>query len=563
MAYGWLFNWSDPVNNPNENVRIYAVRAIVEQHSYAIGQRVREASGQTTDRSPLTDQYVNDKALVCTEADHKAPDCEGLLYAAKAPGMAFVGVLPHLALRSTYRLLTKTEPPRGVVVWWLRLTCVILPTLLAWLWLAQHLTRRVRDPRLALAVVLCAALGSLSLTYGQMFAGHQPAGLALLLCYGAVLAAGRRAPRPDPGLAPTADRGRRFVAGAAFAGAWATLIEFPAGPPAFLLLGWLLWRRRNVRDLGWLTLGAALPVALLAHHNTVAFGAPWRMAYGFLENPDFVRDMAPGVFGISLPTSEKLFGSLLSPFTGLYFWAPWTLLAWLGVLAYRRREQTPAMQSGLARADREDALVAWLICLYFLYFQCSQALWRGGWVLGPRYVTALVPFAAIAAAHGLAALRGSAGGLGRLALAVAGPIAIAFTGLASAVSQGFPFAFYNPLVEAVAPLLAHGYVARNPAMALGIPGPWSALPYFVALAAGALWVVWLAVPAAQPLPSRLASAALALLLAFAGGGALWHAGPGRTPATDAEVRFLMASWTPPKPPGSRPLPPPAPPPENR
>src|SRR4029077_18634821 len=66
-------------------------------------------------------------------------------------------------------------------------------------------------------------------------------------------------------------------------------------------------------------------------------------------------------------------------------------------------------------------------------------------------------------------------------LAAAG---IAATGLASAVCQGFPLEVQNPLREVVWPLLAHGYVPRNPLQALGVPGLWSAFPYFAALAVG-------------------------------------------------------------------------------
>src|SRR5207244_6164935 len=55
-------------------------------------------------------------------------------------------------------------------------------------------------------------------------------------------------------------------------------------------------------------------------------------------------------------------------------------------------------------------------------------------------------------------------------------------GLASAACQGFPLEVENPLREVVWPLLSHGWIPRNPLQALGVPGLWSALPYFAALA---------------------------------------------------------------------------------
>lgn len=549
IGYAYLFPWSEATNNPNENVRLYMVRALAEHGTYAIGQRTAlgpparagqgPAHGGYVDRGPVYDSwgYVNDKALTCDDGG-KPPDCTGRLYAAKAPGMGFLGVPPLWTLNHVWHLLGRAPPSKPLIVWWLRFCCVVLPSIVAWLWLARHLVATLARPRLGLAVVLVAAFGSLSLTYGQMFAGHQTSGLALLWSFAAIVRAGRE-PRPWQ------------VVQAGFAAALAALIEFPTGPAAVILLLWLLVRRRRAQDLGWLALGALLPVAALAHFDTVAFGAPWHLPYGHLENPGFVQDIAPGVFGISVPNAEKTVGSLLSPFTGLYFWAPWMVLAWLGFAGVRRSPVVP----GPSPIDRRgEALVASLICLYFLYFQCSHSLWRGGWVVGPRYITAMVPFAAIAVARGLDSLTPRAFRAASLALAVSGAVAITVTGLATSVSQGFPFEIVNPLPEAVAPLLQNGWVAQNPLMHLGIPGPWSALPWFLALAVAIVWAVLLLEP--EPLrrqswPLRLAGVAFVLAVAGLGIAGLWHVGPGRTPLTDRSVRFLMSVWTPPHPPGAR------------
>src|SRR5437868_14042564 len=82
--------------------------------------------------------------------------------------------------------------------------------------------------------------------------------------------------------------------------------------------------------------------------------------------------------------------------------------------------------------------VAFWVVAYYLVFQITHALWRSGWVVGPRYITPLVPFAAICAAlllydrpRWLPVFNG---------LAAAG---IAATGLASAVCQGFPLEVQN------------------------------------------------------------------------------------------------------------------------
>ncbi len=537
VGYSWLFNWSEPTNNPNENVRVYMARAMAEQGSYAIAERSCTSRGVCGDRGPIYDQwgYVNDKALFCTDG-RKAPNCTGKLYAAKAPGLAFVAVLPLTLQRGWYRTWHWGTPSKAAVIWWLRLTCAILPSILGFFWLAVHLSQRLQRPQLAIAVVLAAGLGSLSLTYGQMFAGHQPAAMALLLAYGAIHHAGPLGRRPS-------------VALAGFGVALAACIEFPAAPAGVILVLWLLLRRRQFHDLPWLILGALLPTLWLLHLNWRAFGAPWHLPYAYMENPGFVRDIGPGIFGIALPNLEKTWGSLLSPFTGLYFWAPWVALAWLGFVGLRR----PPVPSHWALDRRGDALVASLICLYFLFFQCSHALWRGGWVIGPRYITAIVPFAAIAVAHGLDALPERGNRVAMTVLAVLAPVAIVVTGLGSAVSQGFPFELYNPLPEAVGPLLQAGFVAQNPLMKLGIAGPWSALPYWLALTAACIWLVWLLQPSGlhlKPLPIRIVATVAMLSIAAIGVIGLWSVGPGRTAVTDKTLHFLMTVWTPKAPPGA-------------
>src|SRR5207248_1113640 len=199
------------------------------------------------------------------------------------------------------------------------------------------------------------------------------------------------------------------------------------------------------------------------------------------------------------------------------FWAPWTAVAvGVGPVLWRR-----------GRARERVAIV---VVAYYLVFQITHALWRSGWTVGPRYITPMVPFAAVCV--GLALLRTRSA----LALAVlggTGAASIAATGLASLVCQGFPLEVYNPLVEVVAPLLAHGYVPRNVLQMVGIPGLWSALPAFAALAIGI--ALLLIVPLRAP--GRAAPAfALGCALAAALVLAQWTATSGDSPAHASAVR---------------------------
>ena len=108
---------------------------------------------------------------------------------------------------------------------------------------------------------------------------------------------------------------------------------------------------------------------------------------------------------------------------------------------------------------------------------------------------------------------------------------------------------YNPLVEVVAPLLAHGYVPRNLLQLAGVPGLWSALPALAALAIGAAALLTL------PLQARAGRgwSGLALACAITGAGCAlqWTATAGVSPANRVAVRFLASIWEPDPPPGAQ------------
>ncbi|HYV67738.1 MAG TPA: hypothetical protein VE964_15940 [Myxococcales bacterium] len=531
VASGWLFVYFDRLNNPNELVRVYMARAMLEQGTYAIGER-RAVPGGFRDSGPVYSEwgYVNDKALVCDDPRARPPACAGKLYAAKAPGASFLAV-PVLA---ALKLALGREPSRTQDVFVLRWVFCIVPTALFWLAMRRFLLRSGAPPAAALACVLAGALGSLSYTYGQMFAGHQLAALSLGTAF--LIAFWPRGSTAIPTVTPTVTPTSAIFFG--LASALAILFEYPSTPATLLLAAFWLWHRRPPpRAVALAALGALPPLLALAHFHSSAFGAPWSTPYTHLENPQFIRDIAPGFLGISLPTWERVQGSLFSPYLGLFFWAPWTALS-LGAAPLLLRRRHPAGTAAVA------------VVAYYLLFQITHALWRSGWVVGPRYLTPLVPFAAAAVGLAVAQLPWAARPWGVALLGGAGAASIAATGLASIVCQAFPIEVYNPLVEVVAPLLSHGYVPRNLLQLAGVPGLWSALPALAALAAGMalLLTAPLRIDPRARRPHRLALATFALLVL-----SQWTATSGDAPAHSSAVRYLSSIWQPDPPPGARPF----------
>src|SRR5882762_4122900 len=174
IAYGWLFVFFERLNNPNELVRVYAARALAEQGTWSIGTREIQP-GRVVDRGPVYSDwgYVNDKALTCDDPRAQPPVCAGRLFAAKAPATSLLGA-PVLAAMRLFGPLKKT--PAVLALRWI---CVILPSVAFWILLRRWMLDSGVPETAALACTLAGALGSLSLTYGQMFAGHQMAALAL------------------------------------------------------------------------------------------------------------------------------------------------------------------------------------------------------------------------------------------------------------------------------------------------------------------------------------------------------------------------------------------------
>ena len=522
VASGWLFVYFDKLNNPNELVRVYMARALLEHRTYAIGER-RRAGASFYDTGPIYSDwgYVNDKALVCDDPGAQPPACAGKLYAAKAPGASFLAV-PVLAVLEGVlrRVTTRTESVLA-----LRWVLCIVPTALFWVAFRRFLLLRGVSAATALACTLAAALGSLSFTYGQMFAGHQLAALALGTSF---VAAFWEWTATSP----------RFALLSGFAAGLAVCCDYPAAPAASIVMaGWVVSRRISWRTAGLAVLGALPPLLLMAGFHATAFGSPWSTPYSHLENPGFARDISPGVLGISAPSWERFVKSFLLPPLGLFFWSPWIPLA-LGAapLLLRRRHAAGVTAIG--------------VVAYYLLFQVTHALWRSGWSVGPRYVTPIVPFAAAAVAFAIAELDAHGRTWALALLGGAGAASVLATGIASSVCQGFPLEVYNPLVEVVAPLLAHGYVAPNLLQVAGVPGLWSALPALAAIAIGIalLLTAPLRIAPEARAPYRAALVVAALLVV-----AQWTATSGDAPEHAAAVRFLASVWQPNPPPGARPF----------
>lgn len=459
--------WFERLNNPNENVRVYMTRAIVEDGTFAIDRIVEEWG------------YVNDKATF-----------DGKLYAGKAPGSSYLGAPFYALHRAVNRRLDRT-PSQFEIIWVCRFGGSLLPVL-AFLGAFWHFARRrARDVGDATLVYALLAAGSTMLPYALLFASHSAC--AALVFAGLILGERHRASpsRWVPGLASG------FFLG------WAICLEYPAALGVGLVA--LYTTVRAPAPGRWVVsnvLGALLPIALLAWYHYAAFGGILENPYGHLENPDFRTSHSSGFFGLDGVEGSALVGSFFAPFNGLFWFVPWTILpvALLPLALRHPNLRGPAILTG-------SVLVAYAL------FVSMVDNWRGGWTAGPRYIMPVVPFLAW---YLLEVLReiplGRAGSLLRTVAMATGLAGAFLCGLSALYFPHYPEQVFNPVFEIGWQFAAQGYVPRTLLLPLSLSLP-TVLSIAVALAL--VPFVLAAAAAAGPRVDRVLHLATAGLLAAA------------------------------------------------
>jgi hypothetical protein len=408
-----------PLNNPNEGVRVYTARALVEQHTLAIDAVSRDWG------------FIDDKARK-----------DGRTFQSKAPLPALLGAAAYAMVHPVTGDLSRPTLTRLCRV------AVAVPVLLmlAVCWWALRTGRGDADVEaVQLDIVMVGLmLGTGVLATLQVFSGHALAAIAPA----AVLALARRGDVRD---------WHHVVAGALFGVAASS--EYPAALCAPLV--WLVTRRspRAWRALGLASAGAfvALLPALVAHQ--AMWGAPWRTGYGFLDNPHY-RPLVEGTFfGIGLPDPRVWVTTLLSPELGLFFFSPFLVLGVVGVLS-------------LPRARRVEQLVVLGVMAAFLVFIGGFRGWRGGWSVGPRYILELAGILTVFVVDGARLLPIW---LRWPVLLSAVSVGALHSGLAGAFFPHLPDVLRAPVGELVLPLVWRGFAPDSIPLALGLSSSTSAL----------------------------------------------------------------------------------------
>jgi hypothetical protein len=270
-----------------------------------------------------------------------------------------------------------------------------------------------------------------------------------------------------------------MAAAGALAGA-APLVDYQAafaGVPVAVYVVAKMWRwprAELLRTVGVAAACAAVPLAIMFAYHAACFGSPFRTGYD--ASTTFAHFHQEGFLGMTRPRWEAFWGSFFRIDNGLFALAPWVLLAIPGAIA-------------LARGDRAQRPMVWTcaaVAGIYILFISSINFWRGGWGVGPRYVTAMLPFLLPLVAAALQAWRDRP-----LRIAAAGGlmlVGIVIYTMSSATFPYWPDSMKHPMYDATAHLLADGLTAPNAATWAGVPW-WLAIVPYLAVVGGVTYVL--------------------------------------------------------------------------
>lgn len=364
VAYAYFYQ----AGGWNQNSRFDLVRSIVEQRT-----------------SRIDSFYRNTGDLACRGPEGRcrrpAPTRGKHAYCDKAPGASWLAVPAYSIVyavagsdRPSARYLAIASHVSTVCA--VALPSALAAAMLFWLLGALFVRTRVR-----LAVALSYGLGTLAFPYATLFYGHQLTAALVLIGFAMLVRMRHPGERDDSVTEPFGKR-RLFAIGALLGAA--VVVEYPAAlAVAPICVYAALWIRPLPR-LGWLIAGMAIPGVMLAAYHWIVFGGPLTLPYEFSTQPH----RGQGFFmGLGTPRWHAIENILFTGFRGLFYSAPWLLMAIPGAIALARRPRY-----------RAEAIVCVVIALLYIWLNASLVDWEGGWAMGPRYLIPAIPFLAILAA---------------------------------------------------------------------------------------------------------------------------------------------------------------------
>lgn len=415
FTYAYFHQGSDP----NQTSRLALVQAMVERGAVDI----TPAKNMTLDKGVYA----------------------GKAYSDKAPGVALLIAPAYAVMRFIDRLAGRSPDDRGlqrVHLHTLSFLAAGLPATLGAWFLFQTLLLFKTSRAWAELLTVGWGLGTLVFPFATLMFGHTLAA-ALLIAAFYFLQKWRAADVPI-------DWRRATLLGLLWGGS--IIVEYPTGTLVAIMGLYALSLDRRPRKMAGVLLGSALgsslPFLLHALFAYAAYGTPFVLPYKFLIEPIFVAHTSSGILGIGVPTKIGIWGALLSPYRGLFFYCPFLALVFAG------------LSSLFASRDlrREMWCLAALIGAY-LVFATSYYAWDGGGSTGSRHLVPVMAFFVIAIAFFARSSR-RAGVVTAALIGVSVLIMFLCTAVMVQMPEGGPYEA-NPFYTIVLPSVLRGTFERN------------------------------------------------------------------------------------------------------
>lgn len=376
---------------------------------------------------------------------------KGDYYSDKAPGMAFsalpIAALTRLALRTIGiygPLMDSGEVTEtfGIFVYLSTIFTSGLMTALAALALYFLALRLGSSTSGAIFAMLTYGLATPAWGWASAFFGHAAASACLFLGFaGAFLLVHTE-------LQPRHEVWLGFLTGAVLS--WAVVVEFTTMPAVMIIAGYALiyarrWELSRIagRLLSALTGAIVFSIPLLLY-NTIAFGSPFLVGYGYVTG---FEGMNEGLFGFTHPKIDVIYRLIFSQYRGILWYAPILISA---PVAYYMLWRTVKY--------RWLAILLGLVPLYYLLMNASYYYWDGGWSTGPRHLTPMLPFLILP----LAILWSRAHSTFRPILLGLFFLSFEIAFVSAAVDITSPSKFRNPLFEYLIPEFIMGNIQATP-----------------------------------------------------------------------------------------------------
>ncbi len=401
LSCAWFGSWEW---NPNNAVRMFTALSIATEGN----ARIDRYEGLTIDKARFGGHFYSDKApgmtLMALPAVFAVDAVTG--QTARDVSISAYGPMAERFLKLRMRLATVTTAAL--------LTAIAAVALFA---LATAIGGGMGAGAFA---AVAFTLGTPMWGWSTTLFGHAPVAALLGI---AIWAAWRGTQEARPSVRHAA------LLGAALG--WAVVIEFSAVLTGAAIGVFALWRLRR-----WslraatpsLIAAAALALAagaILVGYNLFAFGTPFRLGYQGVVG---FAGMNDGLFGLTYPRIDRLWGVTIGLKRGLIWCAPIVLVGIVGLV----RLYCDSANRALAVLGAGGASIV-------LLYNASYVYWDGGNSTGPRHLVPALAYLAIGLGPAWNWLRRWRPGLlGVLALSVAINLVIASAEITTGGQGAFP-----------------------------------------------------------------------------------------------------------------------------